>query len=372
MGGRVPKTIALIIIVLFVGFRFETGFDWPFYKDLHYDLGTNYVLNDITYFYDLFGVEVGFLLLAGHVAQLMNYELFQFFSTLLFMYSTLKLARSVGHKNATLVLALSLTFLLLTLAFSTLRQCLAISLFNLGIAYYYQDMNLSRKSHLKVTFFFALAISMQTSAAIYCACFMYSNIKVSSTIKNFILVSTAFLTLYLTLYPETVQGLLGSRIDAKVKFYSEANSSILNPINALYLALILFSFIGITYAMPRDSQLDVSPIARLTKFATVLLVLNFVFIPSSIVRDRISYELFIVMSILLSHHRAQLRQLFQAGLVTIGIVFSYFTILSQYTVLAFEPYQNYLIAVMFDIPSDARQRQEVFFRQYEERLRAAR
>jgi hypothetical protein len=369
VGGNPPRLLSLAIMVFFVALRYETGFDWPFYKDLHNDLSFDYVLNDLSYFYSYYGIEIGFLLLAGTFAKLTNYEAFQFFNTIIFFYSVHRLSKSVGHKNSTYVLSLCLSFLLLTLVFSTIRQCLAVSLFNIGISIYYERLDSKNRKFWLVGLLLALSCSIQASALIYCLCFVYSNLKIHKTVRNLSLFLISSLLLFTLFNPVLIEGLLGARIDAKVKFYSEVNSGLLNQINVFYLTLLLFALAGLKFAIPQQLIMNSKPIAQLLKFAKVLLIINFVFIPSSIVRDRISYELFIVLCILLSHQASQSKLIFQSGLVVIGVLFSGYSVLFQYTGIVFIPYQNYFVSSMLEIQSDGKLRQEKFFQQFDEKLR---
>ena len=114
-GSKLLQTFSIVIIVLFAGFRYETGFDWPFYLDMYSNLSLDYVFNDWVYNYNLYGVESGFLFLVGNTAPVIGFEYFQAFVAVFFIYSTMMLARTVGHKNPALALAVCLTYLLLTL-----------------------------------------------------------------------------------------------------------------------------------------------------------------------------------------------------------------------------------------------------------------
>ena len=371
-GGKLLQALSVVIIVLFIGFRYETGFDWPFYQDMYLNLSLDYVLSDWVYNYNLYGVELGFLFLVGNTAPVIGFEYFQAFVAVFFIYSTMMLARTVGHKNPALALAVCLTYLLLTLVFSTIRQCLAISLFNIGVAVYLQSYFSRTVRIWTVAVFFALATSIQNSALIYCMAFCYCSINLSQTAKRFLVILLVLLMIPAVIYPEIVSGLIESRAAAKIQFYSEVNSGLFNSVNAYYLILLAFISLGLLYAIPRSQISKLDRLEKLVSFARVLLVINILCIPFAIARDRISYELFIVASILFTHQFAKLKLIFPTGLITLGVFWSSFGTLYQYTGIVFIPYQNYLVYSLMDIPSDGRRRQEQFFEQYDQRLKSYR
>lgn len=368
--SRPLQALSIIIIFLFIGFRYETGFDWPFYKNMHLNLSLDYYLNDWMYNYNLYGVESGYLFLVGNIAPFVSFEYFQAFVAAVFIYSTLMLARAVGHNNPPLALAVCLTYLLLTLLFSTIRQCLAISLFNIGLAIYIQNYFSPKIKIWLVVVIFALATSFQNSTFIYCVIFVYCNINLSQTAKRFLVLILVSLMVPVLLYPETVNGLIESRAAAKIQYYSEVNSSLFNSVNAYYLVLLSFIFFGLLYSYPKDQISRSDSLEKLISFARILVVVNIISIPSAIVRDRISYELFIVASILFTHQLARLKLIYSSGLIALGVFWSSFATLYQYTEIVFVPYQNYIIYYLLDIPSDGSRRQAQFFEQFDQRLKS--
>lgn len=364
--------LCIVIVFLFIGFRYDTGFDWPFYQDMYSNLSLDYFLNDWGYNYNLYGVEPGFLILVGNIAPVVSFEYFQAFVALVFIYSTIMLARAVGHNNPPLPLAVCLTYLLLTLVFSTIRQCLAISLFNIGVAVFLQNY-FSRTMRLwMVAILFALATSIQNSALIYCVTFGYCNVNLPQKARRFLVVLLGLLMVPALIYPEIIDGLIESRAAAKLQFYSEVNTGLINSVNAYYLIFFAFIFLGLLYSFPRGQVSRSDSLEKLIAFARVLLILNIICIPFAIARDRISYELFIVVSILFSHQHAKLKLIFPTGLITLGVFWSSFGTLYQYTGIVFVPYQNYLIYSVMDIPSDGRRRQAQFFEQFDQRLKSYR
>jgi hypothetical protein len=337
---------------------------------MYFDLSLDYVFNDWFYYYNLYGVEYGYLFLVGNIAPFVRFEYFQAFVTLIFIYSTIRLARSVGHNNPAFALSVCLTFLLLTLVFSTIRQCLAISLFNIGVVVYYGNYFSRLVKLCLVSTLFLVSVLFQSSALIYCVTFVYCNLRLTQNAKNLSLLLLGLLTTSAMINPEIINGFIDARAVAKLQFYSELNLGLINPINAFYLALFSFIFVGLLRFLPKAQISKFDRLDKFAGFARALLVLNVVCIPFPIFRDRISYEVFIVTSILFSHQTARLKLIFPTGLVVLGIFSSFFGTLYQYTGVVFIPYQNYLIYSALDIPSDGRRRQAEFFEQFNQRLKS--
>ncbi len=186
-GGRAREIGYWLLGALFIGMRFEVGFDWPFYKGQFqaYASGAS-----------PFALSVGegalyepaYALLSWLFAQVVPaYEVFQFLLTLFWLHALLAWLRSVEAGQWTLAVVVVHGFLLFTLEFSTLRQCIATSCVLLGIAAWLQGER--RRSLL----WLVLGPLFQMSSLAYVAAFAFARAvrvrKTGSLLLSIVLVA---------------------------------------------------------------------------------------------------------------------------------------------------------------------------------------
>ncbi|CAK14366.1 EpsG family protein [Pseudomonas entomophila] len=154
--GVIFKALALMLII-FSATRYETGYDWPAYKEF-------YLLGDqLEGRYDF---ELGFRVLAGLLREVnAGFSVFQFLVSALQVFFTTLFIRKFFKGLSIFALAIYYTIpdLYLINSFSLMRQGLALSLFLCGAIYY-----IERKSFRSfVLFAGALMFHMSSAFAVF-------------------------------------------------------------------------------------------------------------------------------------------------------------------------------------------------------------
>lgn len=329
-----------LIAFFFIGLRMETGFDWLVYKDVFDRFADGFSWEKFALIQLQYSQETGFLFLVGLLAQLIpNYEVIQAIFTLFFLYSFFKLASEMPGSRPALALAIFLSFFLLSVGFSTVRQALAMSLFNMGLYCFFRG----RSSSYMYSFFIA-AIFIHVSAAIYVIIFiaacMYTKLVGRIGIFSHIAISGAlffalplifFFTL--SLFPQALD---------RAAYYEGITST--NNINLFSIAFaVVMLLAGVVATLKRQTSSE--NLDKFIIFGNITAIFSSVAFASIFfltLRDRIAYELLVLFSIYVSTHLS-LRNFLSIGAVMIFGLFYQFAILRPPRDLAFVPYQNSLV-----------------------------
>lgn len=352
LGLREGLVIAASVV--FVGFRYEMAFDWPFYVDLYEDLR----FLTLGQFLQSFGaiqlqypVETGFLLFNFLGAKFLpDYEWFQALIFLIFLGGLWSLGRASRCKNIGAALVLIHLFLLFTLEFSTLRQALAIGLFNLGLA-----AHLRGKIKLTIAFF-SLAVLSQISVLIYIAAFM---MVLGAPRRLWLLVVGVTIFAVPLSMPSIVlqfAGLLPSFAASKLNYYFNdrvygANLLEITFSVVMYLTVV-FCAVFAERRLPQDTRKETHFLLR---FVVVLSLLALPFIFFNTFRNRILYELVVVFSVVAFSG-------LRGGAFRMVVPFGAFGIMMfvaaaiRPTNFTYIPYQNYFIHSAMGWESDGLER----------------
>lgn len=177
--------VQVIVMALFLAFRFQTGYDWPTYES-HYI----HVVASEPFHLEF---EVGYEWLVRFFT-LLGFSFHQF-ASVLSIIEILLIASTVGlffRKHSVWVMALlySIPDFYLIPSFSLIRQALAASIFFYGLFYYARDR------HLAACVLFALAVSMHYSV-IGALVFLILAVRVKVSKNVFAVLFAVAVTLYL-------------------------------------------------------------------------------------------------------------------------------------------------------------------------------
>jgi hypothetical protein len=342
--------IVFLVSLFIIGFRYEMGFDWPFYKDIFDQIGIYDVrgfFENFEYFHLISRFETGFLILFYFGARLFKeYELFQAFATLLFFFSFFRLGRAMGTRNIGIALVLCHLFLLFSLEFSTLRQSVAIAFFNLGFAAYLKG------KRVPVALYFLLAVTMQVSSVIYIVALLIAIGAPRNVWLIFLALFFMVLPASMPVFVLSVADLLPTAVGNKLVYYiterEYGNSLIEGGISLAFYLSVLFI---LTFELRRQKLTAVGRRNVLLKFGIVLVVLALLLFPITTLRNRVLYELVPFLSLLAFSEtllrRARLRfVLFGTGTLFFSIA------LIQTSSFMYVPYRNYLTSIVTGAESD--------------------
>ena len=347
----------LIINLWFVGLHYEVGFDWVLYKDQFEEfsrLQPGEFYSAFSFFQQFYGHETGFLILSFLAAHILpTFEFYYLAVFAFFLVSIISLARTMASRNLIASFLFIHLFLLFTLEFSTLRQIVAISIFNIGLACFF-----NRRTYVAYSLMVSAAF-FQVSALIYLFAFLASNRsnrKVLLYTAPVILfaVSLSFVSL-LDVPFLTALGSMG----VKLVWYFELREERFSPnvfeqvfFAMLFCLLASWSF----YSIRKKPGLSASN-KTVAKMIFVMCLLALAFFGINTIRNRIMYEIVILASLSAFVAETRLRSYLKTVLCGWGVVFLTVSLLKPSS-FVYVPYQNYAIYEVFDLESDGQERQE--------------
>lgn len=341
----------------FLGLRFETGFDWVFYKNGFEVLQNDFSFDAAILYSELFQIDFGFVLLAALIGQIFpQYEYFQALVAIVFLVSIFSLCRAFSVKNVALVIAIAATFLLLTLMMSTLRQCLAVSLFNFALC-----AAVSRHRVAMIILLVA-AMSIHTSTLLYIAALVFAFVQPARlpSLANVVLIAAIVSVAQISMM--TFVNLLPEFFVNRIDLYNL--DQIFEGFSIWYLYFFGLSAFILSYTM-FGNQIADAPVRStlLRRIIVALAVMCICTLSLNVVRDRVSYEMFLLFALYLAHHQAWLAIPTRVAAVVLGLFFSIFNILTPGNRTVFAPYQNIIGVAVTGDEGDGMFRQEQF-RQY--------
>lgn len=347
----------IVINLWFVGLHYEVGFDWELYKSQFEAFSTippGDFYSAFSFYQQSYGHEAGFLLLsylAAHVVP--TYEFFYLAIFVFFMISVTSLAQSIGSRNLIASFLFIHLFLLFTLEFSTLRQIVAISIFNIGLAAFFnRRVHLGYGLMVSATFF-------QLSALLYLFAFVASSGSKRRvwlfTVPAVLFVTSLSLVSLVDLPFLSVMGTVG----AKLVWYFELREKRFSP-NVLeqvfFLVFYCLLALWALYNVWKKPGLVASN-EIIAKMILVMCVLALAFFGVNTIRNRIMYEIVVIASLSVFVAEIRLRSYVKPLLFGWGMVFLMVSLLKP-TSYVYVPYQNYVIYEVFDLKSDGPERQE--------------
>lgn len=332
MKRTFPPLWALFIIaaLMFVGLRFETAFDWPVYKSqFEYLQAARFSSDSIIAVHELWNHEIGYVVLAFVAANVLpNYEWFQLIVFAFLLASIGFLARSLNEKMEGWALYIILSFLMFSLIMSTMRQCVALSVFNIGLGMFLRGKNAPGA---------AIALSsllFHMSGIIYVGILAASLLRIPNKPRNVIVIAAVVaLTANVLLYWTSIFDI---GLFARANYYLEQSRDI-NFYEVLFFVftmstVFVFSLLSLSYY-------EGDPKVIVMRFCAIGSVLAVALLSVSTIRNRIFYEIVILSAILIPFY-AQAK-LFRGALIALSTFF----FLAQFTreaAVAWLPYQSAL------------------------------
>lgn len=359
---RMAVFLFYFLIFLFVGLRYETGFDWPVYKEIFgfFEGGTSFERISLAYLF--YAQEIGFLAVLSILAQIFpSYEYAQAIFSLVFLASVYRLSSVVPGAKPALVIALYLCFLLLPVGFSTVRQSSALALFNFALASYLTDKN------GRAIVFVVISVLLHTSAILYVFAALLARLLVNRdaipSARLFFLVSiSSFISIPILL---NVGASIIPAVASRVALYRELDSlSILDPTAIIFS--LLATGIGLHASRvggsaPNESEATKYIRALIVIMATLAIASFF----SGTLRDRIFYALILFYCVYISRNGASLRRVAIFTVVVLGILYQVVFFLGYPGRLAFYPYQNGVVLKILNQESDGQERSNLFLEEFE-------
>ena len=337
--------------VLIVGFRYEVGFDWPVYSDQFYQFQPVPIRDffpQIPVLSIFYSHEPLFLIISYFMSQIFpEFEYFQFFAYLVFLFSVFQLGKALGSRNIIAAMLPIHLFLLFTLEFSTLRQSIAISFYNLGLAYILTNRG-GRGIWLQIA-----AIATQSSTAIYFLVQLWTtSVKKWSKLAIIIcLLLAVFLSAGgLQLLPvDMLPGFLGQ----KLNYYFFERGYNYNLSEQMFFLSLFFVIAYILHQSKPALNGQTRFLANLVVFLCIFALMTFWI---NTIRNRIMYEVIIISSLIAYGPAFRLQRILQLALLSAGVLF--FTIsLTKKTSFVYIPYQNFIWYKLNGLDSDGLDRQ---------------
>ena len=335
-----------------VGFRYEVGFDWPGYKFQFSELGELGVIDffsQLPMLVVLYSQEPIYLIISYFSSiALPTYEYMQVGITALFMYSTLKLGKAMGVRNIIAAFIPIHLFLLFTLEFSAVRQIIAMSLFNLGLAFFLEN----RK---KVSiWFYSTALFTQASTSLYLLVQLWT--RVSSKWSKVAIILSGVLAIFLAsggleLLPVSM---LPGFVGAKLNYYFFARNYQYNTLEQVFYIGV---FLAIILILVRAGARMEGRLLFISKMIVFLCLFAFMAFWINTIRNRLMYEIIILTSLLVYGPAFQWQRVLRYILISSGCLF-FMISLTKHTSLMYVPYQNYVWYQMNDYKSDGLDRFE--------------
>lgn len=348
-----------LVVFVFVGLRYETGFDWPTYKRSFEFMAVDPSLEAVVAYSQAYQVEQGWLAVTAIVAVIFpEYEFLQAIVALSLIVSVYKLSRALGVENAALALAIASTFLLFTLMFSTTRQCFAVSIFN------FAAIAALNRRWLRMVLLSVFALSIHVSTIFYIAAMLYAVARPAlPTVRSVAVMSIAGIAFVLAIpaFVSFLPSLLASRVD----WYGLDQSAQGVSLWQIYFLILGVFITGYALRARPDAEGRRSTFHR--RLIIAFAVMCMCTYSLDVIRDRISYEMFLLFSIYLARSDLPARVPARAAAVVMGLFFSIVNIYAPENRIVFEPYQNYLAVGFTGDRGDGLARQQILQRDFERR-----
>lgn len=352
--SKLAQLSFVFVTFAFLGLRFETGFDWPVFKYGFEVLRNDFSLDTAKWFSELFQIEFGYVFIVALAGQIFpEYEYFQALITILFLASIFSLCHTFKIKNVTLVIAIAATFLLLTLMISTLRQCLAVSLFNFALC------AAVARHRMAMIILLAAAISVHISTLFYIAALVFAFLQPTRVPSPITVALMVFIGYFTAISMGAIADFLPAFVANRVVFYRL--DQLVSAVSLWQLYFLILSFFIAAYAMFGNQIADAPDRSTLLRRIIIALaVMCICTLSLNVVRDRISYEMFLLFALYLAHQGAWRAIPARIAAVGLGLFFSTLNILAPGNRIVFTPYQNVIGVAVTGDKGDGPLRQDQF------------
>lgn len=352
--------IAVPVLLLFLGLRFETGYDWPAYKELFYELPSigELDVSRLFVFSVLYGKEPLYLAFSATMKWIWNdFQGVVIVSSIFEIVSFVVFLRRLTSCRAT-VFAASVTWVIFTLYFSVIRQGISVAFFLLFLLFYFG------RRYWFASICLMGAIGFHYSALLYFAIFLFVLLRPS---KKLLLVIVLIAGIF-GIMGDMAQALLHmagqvipiEAVEAKLEWYAErddeSHANIFDQIYALVFSVVMG---GVLFSISLEKMSDLK--RAMYVIAIIFIAFQLAFLDFPLFRNRLQYlalpfvYIFFFECFLMS--KITVRLLVINGLCFITLIY-FLLFLSKESSLPFVPYQNYITYALTDRPGDGLNRVE--------------
>ena len=356
--------VAGTIIVLIAGFKYETGVDWLAYQAIFENtssLSDAFIMNDYSQVF--LSMDFGYCLLNSTIKMFGGSIQTVFF--LVSLSSTILLIKNLRYYTDYVLTGVLIYYAFFFFIFdmSGIRQGLAIQLFLYSVRY------ISQNKFKKFFLWLFLAVSIHWSAILLIVIYFFANKKVSSKSGNvFFIISLLLFTLQIKLLTPFFEWLIPS-LGGYVMLLSKVDAYTTNEVFALsrtwdlysiytFIRISLLLFICTKYRDELESKSE-----YFNLFYNLLLLQIFVFFVlfefveiSERTRFYFLISEVIICSVFISISRMSIKLPILIACSFIVFLNSYPFMLSFPSAVAYNPYQNYIVHIVFDTESDGESR----------------
>lgn len=357
---RLRTEFALLVILLLffiAAFRYETGMDWLEYQDRFKSIPTFKSIHKIS---DLFGeLDFGYHLLCTVLKSLGGgiqtvFFFMQLFGSVLLWKSIKKYS---NQKTASVLVYFSLLFFLLDL--NLMRQMLAVNIFFYSISYIYD------KQMWKYFGFILLAFAFHWSAILFLPLYFILNHSYSSRFLYIIVLGFILFFLFQIrtgdlLYTITKSILGTSAITNKVNYYTTTYLFSTNRTLSIGFFLNIFIFI-VTMTNRKKLESSIKYFNLLLNLMILQLFFYLVTYEYIELSGRLRFYTLISYVVIIPGFIHIYHYLFNRIIVIIFIIlycfsYSYIYMIPNKKTIAYNPYQNYLVHILFNTQSSGESR----------------
>lgn len=338
---KVSSIIVFILYVIFVGFRFETGFDWIMYttefKTINFE---NTFLDEILRISKKYSHEPFYVIIVYWIKFFFkDFFFITFLTSLLLYYSYKKIAQEFKININLLILSL-LLYLLFTVHFSLIRQSLAIAFFNFAIVQW-------NKKDIKYTVLLLIvSFLFHFSAIIYISLFTssvlltkYRGRKLHYKLFLGLLMAGVFL-------PRNINFGDKTRIGRKLNFYFSYDFDV----NILEVTFTIVFYISVLLLIAKIIKKLEDKYLWMANFVVLSIIVSISFISINTFRNRIFYQMIVVVAIIVLTYGNTIfwRKELQKTLFLMFGLTLYIASIVKFYGIAYIPYQSYFQVWFFD------------------------
>lgn len=346
---------SLVVFYFFIALRYETGYDWPAYKEVFEYVPGLITWRDIIQVSSLFAMEplfIFFVVLLKSITE--EFQILIITVSLIEVYGLHRFLSLFNLKSSFAVAVIG-TWLLFTLYFSVIRQGLAVSFF---LLFY---VNNARGNQKMSALFFLVSLGLHLSSILYYVIFLMSRIHVKR--QTFVLLF--FGSLVLSFFSEKISYYLFDMISSmnipivseKSDWYAHGRDFKVNVFDVFYVysyGIIMGVFLYNVWHIFEQKLFR-----RLLFFSAILIFVQFLFLDYPVMRNRIQYVAFLMQFILIiKFFSVKTIQTRMPVFACIFIVFfGYYSLfLTKSSSLPFVPYQDFVSYRVLGSESDGIER----------------
>jgi len=353
---------------IFVAFRFETGYDWPVYKEIFATIGPlcERTADGAKYYSELFHQEPTFVAFLSFLRCFgADYQLVVIFVAFFQVVVFSIFLRKVSY-SASAVFAISAVWLIFSLYFSVVRQGIAVGVFMLFMLAFFA------RAYIRAALLLLVALLFQYSSLMYLIAWWLARFLPGSRYL-YILFSLALVISLLGISvwkPILELSMLvpNDLIASKAEYYRFEREVRVSGFDVVFVYVSALS-LGL-FSIWRYSDIDNDILKKICGMAIILTFVNILFVDFPLIRNRMMYLIFPFYFIVLFDYfktRRQSERAFVLAVVMISSLSYYTLFLTKPTSLVLVPYQSYIYHKLTGEPGTGHERQEIMRAEFNEK-----